>query len=355
MSGLLAIPRDANPYQEELYREARRLGVRVAYLGDLTGSRTLNLLLLPLETLARAATGWRVVHVHWLFGFALPHGGRFPVLRRVSQWWFTLWLATVRAAGMTIVWTAHNALPHETLLHDDLAARRALAGAGRLVIAHSEEALAELAVLGIRPARSVVIPHGPLALATPASPRVPGSSPGPRRLLFFGRVAHHKGVEDLVAAAARVPAAHDFSLLVAGRCPDEALRRELERAAMAAGPRVRLDLRHIPDAEAAELMDDADIVMLPFRRVTTTGSMSLALTHGRPVVVPARAGLARLGGEAAVSYDGSVEGLADAIENVCAASPERLRRMSEAARERITVGWPEIAARTVHAIREAAE
>lgn len=354
MRGLLAIPRDDNPYQEELYREVRRLGVPVAYLGELTGSRTLNLLLLPLETLARAAEGRRVVHVHWLFGFTPPHGDRLPALRRLGQWWFALWLATARAAGMTIVWTAHNALPHEPLMRDDLSARRALARAGRLVIAHSEEALAELAGLGIRPARSVVIPHGPLALATPASPRVPGSSPGPRRLLFFGRVARQKGVEDLLAAAARVPAERDFSLRVAGRCADPDLRAELRRAAAAAGPRVQLDLRHVPDAEAAELLDAADVVVLPFRRVTTSGSAILALTHGRPVVVPARAGLERLAGDAAVVYDGGVDGLAAAIEDVCAAPPERLRRMSEAARGRVAIGWPEIAARTVRAIREAA-
>jgi glycosyltransferase involved in cell wall biosynthesis len=200
---LLALPRDANPYQEQLYAEVRGLGTPVRYLGDLTPSRTLNLLLLPLETLARAAAGWRVVHVHWLFPFALPGGGRVPALRRVGQWWFAAWLRVARAAGVEIVWTAHNALPHGRLLHDDAAARRALVRASSLVIAHTPQTLAQLAAIDARPRRSAVVPHGPLAVGPTGAGRRPGSSPGPRRLLFFGQVHEYKGVEDLLAAAAR--------------------------------------------------------------------------------------------------------------------------------------------------------
>jgi glycosyltransferase involved in cell wall biosynthesis len=346
---ILALPRDANPYQERLYAEVRRLGTPVAYLGDLTPSRTLNLLLLPFETAARSAMGWRVVHVHWLFGFALPGGGRLPVLRRLSQWWFNVWLRTARWARVEIVWTAHNALPHGRLLHDDAAARRALVRASSLVIAHTPHTLGQLAVMGAQPRRAAIVPHGPLSLGPTDAHRRPGSSPGPRRLLFFGQVLEYKGVEDLVAATALMPTDVSFRLTVAGRCPDPELRRRLEDAARR-DDRVTLDLRHVPDDEAARLLDEADALVLPFRRITTSGTLHLALAHGRPVVIPDLPALADVPAGAAERYDGSVHGLTEAMRAICDAPAEQLAAMADAAGGHDQAGWDTIAERTLAAI-----
>ncbi len=135
---VLVFPRDdPNPYQRLLYGEMERLGTRVSYLGRLTPSRTLNLLLLPLEVAVRRAGGARLVHLHWVFGFGLPGGSRFAGMRRLAQAWFTLWLRTTRLLGVRIVWTAHNVLPHSPVFADDIAARRALVAASDLVLAHS--------------------------------------------------------------------------------------------------------------------------------------------------------------------------------------------------------------------------
>ncbi|MGA8455271.1 MAG: hypothetical protein WB800_07705, partial [Streptosporangiaceae bacterium] len=173
---VLALPRDPNPYQGLLYGEMRRLGVSVRYIGEPTRSRTLNLLLLPLEVLAGRIAGARVVHLHWVFAFTLPGEGRFPVLRRLAYAWFRVWLRTCRMLRMRLVWTAHNVLPHQPVFADDVSARRALVDASDLVLAHSQSALAELAVLGAVPRRSAVIEHGPLAPAPSAGAlRTPGT------------------------------------------------------------------------------------------------------------------------------------------------------------------------------------
>ena len=42
---ILVLPRDPNPYQDLLYAELQRLGARITYLGELTPSHTLNVLL----------------------------------------------------------------------------------------------------------------------------------------------------------------------------------------------------------------------------------------------------------------------------------------------------------------------
>lgn len=343
---ILALPRDPNPYQRLLYGEMAKLGADVRYLGLLTPSHTVNLLSLPLETVARRMTGADVVHLHWVFGFTLPGATRFPVLRRLAQAWFQVWLGTIRLLGMRLVWTAHNVLPHSQVFQDDAVSRRILVDHCDLVIAHSEAALAELAAMGAIPKRSVIIRHGPLGPTSPVALRVPGSENRSRQFLFFGKVAEYKGVEELLAAFAALPPQLGAKLIVAGQCVDQSLRERL-----VAPPGVQLRLEVIPEDEIAGLMDRADVVVLPVRRVTTSGSAELALAYGRPLILPNLQSLADLPDAAVVRYDGSVGGLTSALADLACAEQSRLAAMSTAALSYSEqVSWPEIAMTTLQAM-----
>ncbi|NRQ32315.1 glycosyltransferase [Nonomuraea sp. NN258] len=335
---VLVFPRDSNPYQELLHDELRASGVRVRYLGELTFSHTLNLVLLPAELAVRRLGGARVVHLHWVWKFALPGGA---ATRRPAQLWFSVVLAVVRLLGLRLVWTAHNVLPHRQVFADDVAARRALVRRCDLVIAHHSSALERLAALGAVPSRAAVIPHGPFP-APPLPP--PGLAPGPRTFLFFGRIEPYKGVEDLLAAFTALPDWPGVRLVVAGSCPDPALAARL---AAAADRRVELRLGQVPESEVAALFAAADVVVLPFREVTTSGSALLALGHGRPLIVPALPELAALPAEALVRYEGGVAGLGAALRKAVAYDAATLAAMSAAALAHVrSPGWPRIARAT---------
>jgi glycosyltransferase involved in cell wall biosynthesis len=343
---ILAFPRDPNPYQGLLYSEMEHLGARVTYVGRLTPSHTLNLLLLPAEMAARRMAGARLLHLHWVFGFGLPGGHRFPVARRLAQAWFGVWLRATRLLGLRLVWTAHNVLPHAQVFANDVAARRALVRRCDLVLAHSPAALVGLAVLGAVPSRSLVIRHGPMGPASPSVLRPPGTGDRPREFLFFGKVAEYKGVEELLAAFGDLPQGNPGRLTVAGQCDDPGLRTRLRSAA-----NVRLRLEHVPEREVAALMAGADVVVLPFRRITTSGSAELALAHGRPLILPDLPGLAGLPDGAVVRYDGSVPGLTAALTDLANADSARLAAMSAAAAAySAQVSWHEIAVTTLAAM-----
>ena len=345
---ILALPRDPNPYQRLLYDEMQHLGIEVTYVGELTGSRTLNLLLLPLEMGAWRVAGARLVHLHWVFAFALPGAGRFPLIRRVAQVWFLAWLRTCRMLGLHLVWTAHNVLPHEPVFADDVSARRDLAEASDLVLAHTPSALRELAALGLAPRRTAVIQHGPMGPASSiASLRVPGVGGGPRRFLFFGSVKEYKGVDDLLAAFVALPGDIPASLTIAGYCQDQRLRSRLHVLAQRGGPSVVLRLERVPDEEVAQLLAAADAVVLPFRRVTTSGSAMLALSHARPLIVPNLTALANLPDQAVLRYSGGVPELTAALASLARADSTALAAMSAAARSyAFGTTWKEIARRT---------
>ena len=104
---IAAFPQDPNPYQELLYGEMRERGDVVRYVGELTPSHSLNLLVLPLELIALRLAGYRVFHLHWTFGFSFTA----PIGRRASRRWFGLVLWVIGALGYRLAWTAHNVLP----------------------------------------------------------------------------------------------------------------------------------------------------------------------------------------------------------------------------------------------------
>jgi glycosyltransferase involved in cell wall biosynthesis len=346
---ILVLPRDPNPYQGLLYGEMQGLGIRITYLGELTPSRTFNLLLLPLEIAARRRTGARLIHLHWVFNFALPGARRFPASRRLAQVWFLAWLRICRVLDMRLVWTVHNVLPHEPVFADDVSARRSLVEACDLTLAHSESALAELAALGAVARRSAVIPHGPIvASASGGSMDSPSRRSGPSRFLFFGRVHEYKGVDDLLSAFMTVLDDVPAHLTIAGQCDDPGLRSRLQELARPGGARVVLRLERIPDEEVSGMLAAADVVVLPFRRVTTSGSAMLALSYGKPLIVPDLPALADLPDQAVLRYDGKVPALAAALAQLAQADDGMLATMSAAARSyasRLT--WREIAERTM--------
>jgi glycosyltransferase involved in cell wall biosynthesis len=345
---LLVLPRDTNPYQELLYGEMRRLGVQITYLADLTRSRTLNLLLLPVEVIAHRIAGVRLIHLHWVFVFALPGMRRFPVMQRIAYVWFLFWLRICRMLGMRLIWTAHNVLPHTPVFADDVSARRALVAASDLVLAHSPSALAELAALGAVVHRSAVIPHGPIApTRSIASLEAFGAEGRTRRFLFFGRVQEYKGVDDLLAAFSTIPDGVAVHLTVAGKCDDPELRSRLHELADTIGARVVLRLEHVPEEEVALLFAATEVVVLPFRRVTTSGSAMLALSHGKPLIVPDLPGLADLPDKAVLRYGGGIPALAAALAHLARADNEILAEMSATACSYATrTTWREIAERT---------
>lgn len=346
---ILALPRDRNPYQELLYGPMRAAGTDVRYGGELTPSRTLNLLALPLELVYRRVCGYTVLHLHWTFGFRFTGSERSERVRRASRIWFTLSLTAARSLGMRIVWTAHNVLPHDPVFDDDEKARRALIQRADLILAHTHSALNELSRFGEPIRHGRVIAHGPIR-ARGVAELPPPAAGQRRRILFFGRIAAYKGVEDLLDAVRDLD--RPLELLVVGECPDPALRERLTALARTLRG-VTLRLEGVPDEMVAPLFGWADAVIFPFRAVTTSGSVQLGLASGRPVIIPDLRAFAELPSTSSLRYEPGVAGLRNALLSVCSLPSATLQEIGAAGRAvAASVDWPEIAECTTDAIRD---
>ena len=138
---------------------------------------------------------------------------------------------------------------------------------------------------------------------------------------FVGAIRGYKGVGELLEAfAASGDLGPDARLLICGKPLPARIGRELEERA-AADPRIVLRLERIPEEDLSRVLRAADVVVLPFRDILTSGSAILALSHGRPVVVPALGCLPEtLPADAAILYDpDDPDALTDALHRAAGA------------------------------------
>lgn len=202
-----------------------------------------------------------VLHVQWL---GLP---RYDLR----------WLTAVQQER-PVVFTAHDVLPRRTADKLDLW-RQVFRTVDRVVV-HGTRAVDQLVDLGIERERIVRIPH-PIFEPTRRIASPQGST-----LLFFGLIRRSKGLDLLLralpAVAEQVP---EVRLVVAGdpiepAQPFQELARELGVA-----DRVDWRLRFLAEDEIADVMEEAAVVVLPYRQIESSGVLGMALGHGRPVVV----------------------------------------------------------------------
>lgn len=159
---------------------------------------------------------------------------------------------------------------------------------------------------------------------------------------IFGRLEPYKGIELALHAAAilRAQGAPEFELRIVGSGPEERLREtELGREAV-------WDSRWIPEDEISEVIDNFDIMLLPYTEASQSGPVTLALSHAVPcVATPVGAIPGQVEGFGVVAQDVSARAVAAALGELLADS-SRYQGLSAGAIQRLTdqPDWSDLAA-----------
>jgi glycosyltransferase involved in cell wall biosynthesis len=202
-------------------------------------------------------------------------------------------LAGLRTLRVPLVATAHVVTPHEPIRFQDVVYGR-LHRLSHLTVAHSTFDKRRLVdEFDLDSDRVVVIPHGEYGFFERQADR-PDRDAARRRLglgsedevvLFFGYIREYKGLDLLFDAWPAVMEARPKARLVvagdAGRLGSQR-REELQSLADRLGAVHRFD--YIPFSEVAGYFAAADVVAMPYRRVSQSGVLYLALSLGVPVV-----------------------------------------------------------------------
>lgn len=140
----------------------------------------------------------------------------------------------------------------------------------------------------------------------------PRTSPSDRpwRLMFFGRILEYKGLDLLSEAYALLQSRFPVSLRVIGEGNVEALS-SLRRL-----PGVTVEQRWVPETEVPSLLDQADILVLPYTEASQSGILVSGLAAGVPAVATPIGGLKEqiASGETGLLADTvTPQGFADAL------------------------------------------
>jgi glycosyltransferase involved in cell wall biosynthesis len=219
-----------------------------------------------------------VIHVQFL-----------PMLkwRLPLDFWF---LEYCRKRGSKIVLTVHDLLPHDTGVALKETFLELYRMADRL-ICHSDHVRARLVEEFSVPEEKVsVIPHGPFFYDLPVAgseqtPQDPEEEPGGVLVLWQGIIFPYKGVDLLLRAWQRVEVqGGNCRLVIAGTGTPELLVQIREQVKTLGLKRVQLHLRFISARELVALYRAADVVVYPYRAITTSGALATGLALGKTIV-----------------------------------------------------------------------
>lgn len=287
-----------------------------------------------------------VVHVQYL-----------PLLERriaVELWW----LNYCRFLGSALVMTVHDIAPHDRGETRTSEFRRAFEMMDAL-ICHSEAAKQQIVAEFSVPADRVwTIPHGPLFFESAqtggrAAARsrcgVEGDEP---IVLCQGMIRPYKGIEFLIDGWNELKGRGSRGkLVIAGKGESRLLdkiRQKVDALRLAAS--VHLCFEFAPTEVMMSYYLAADIVVYPYKSITTSGALMTGIAQRKPIAATSLAPFREIledGKNALLCEYGDVEGLAAALQRLID-SPSLREKLANAAAT-LSCGeqtWRDIAVRT---------
>jgi glycosyltransferase involved in cell wall biosynthesis len=277
--------------------------------------------------------------------------------------WF---LQIVRRLGIKVVYTVHNVLPQDTGDRHRTRYRQIYHLADRL-ICHDECARDRLIrEFQVNPERISIIAHGPLLNSGPTN-----SGDGVRKklgiaaddclVLWQGILRPYKGVSFLLEAWQRLHAECPRARLAIVGNGEAGIVQDISNEVTGLGIQssVYLDFRFVSVAELADYYSAADVVVYPYREITTSGALMTGIGYGKAIVATRQPAFRQIlhDEENALMVDyGNVEDLADRLRRLIG-DPQLRRRLGEQARTSFANGpqWSEIAQQTIVCYRTAME
>lgn len=269
--------------------------------------------------IGRSLIEWKpdVMHFHWLHPYMLRDSLLGSFMRSTR---FIVEVFLLKLLGTRIAWTIHNLSSHDgrhrrlerffTVLFAKMA---------DIKVAHSREG-ANLAAEEFKiPSKSIlVMPHPgycgyyPDTISRDEARLRFGYGEEDRVFLFLGRIQPYKGIFDLLEAFSYLPPY--CRLLIAGVPADEKTAERL-RESVTLNPRIQFYNGYAGRNEVQWFYRAADMVVFPFRKILTSGSVMLAMSFGKPLILPEVSTMREMVGEGEALWfqPGSIQSLKSII------------------------------------------
>lgn len=347
--GIAVIPPiNLEPYLRLLYRNVAGKGIDV--LDSNWRIASLRLLFLRRRI--------RIVHIHWLEHYFKSSN---PLVTACASFVFISQFIFIKMIGLKIMITLHNVVPHERVFPrvEHVIFAWALHLSDGIIVHNDYSKRFTEEVYKIKARKISVIPHGNFInyypdniTSTEEAKRTLGILPDKFVLLFFGIIRPHKGIGLLTSSFEEaVKKNPQLFLVIAGKCLNTRLRTELIRFQAHFPENCKIKLNHIPDNEVTTFMRAANVGMLPYHKVTTSGAAILFMSYGLPLIVSGLPAMRETLGNASATY--FVRDDPKSLEEAILAA-SRKAKLSDSDRKEILesaklLDWSEIADATVAA------
>lgn len=337
-----------NPYQKNLVESLSKQGVNVNF------GITSFLFSVLLSVLKQGS--YDILHLHWLHPFLLADSKGKTVLKSLC---FIAELLILRLLGIRIVWTVHNIVNHEKmfssleLFFTELATRFF-----NRIIVHSQFAKNKVEkVYKITDSSKIqIIPHGNYINnyknTIDQSEARSKLKIAEKEVVFvyFGLIRPYKGVPELIEAFKKLNASQTKLLIVGKPYNNEIAENILRRCNK--NENIKTFFKFIPHDEVQIYMNAADVVVLPYREVLTSGTVMLAVSFSKPVIAPAIGCIPDI-----LDYEGSFlynhsddEGLLKEMQHALDADLEKMGKHNFKLAEQLS--WDDIGKCTYEAYKE---
>jgi len=272
-----------NPYQRLLAGSLLDLGVEVVF------GQIFRAFSLTISALRNGKPD--IIHMIWTNPFFIASTS-FKTFVKLAL--FIVDLMLVKLVGIKIVWTVHNKYNHEERhVRLDLLSSKMLAKICDVIKVESSGARSEIQKLyKISDASKIItIPEGnyidiyPNIVDKVTSRKSLGLSLDDLVFLYFGQIRPYKGVPELVRVFKKLGNTR-AKLLIAGRPYNNEIAEDiLEKCD--SNENIKTIFEFIPDDEIQIYMNAADVVVLPYQDILTSGAVILAMSFGKPAIAPA--------------------------------------------------------------------
>ena len=279
-AGGLTLSHRCNPYGPLLARALEKLDIYLE-LGDYAFKK---------QDLKSKRNDFDALHINWLHHFYRADDLETAV-KRLNEFAENLYYA--QSLGYRIIWTMHNLYPHERPFPElDHLAQLIMCRVADEVIAHCNYAADLARRYFYRTDHLHVVPHGNYI---DAYPNLISRQDARRELdipessfvyLFVGNARPYKGIERLIQVYRKVADEDCILLLMMRKGLNPEYVETIERLA-AEDDKIRVFTSPFFATEEFQLyMNASDVAVLPFVDVLTSGSAILALSFGKPVLLP---------------------------------------------------------------------
>jgi glycosyltransferase involved in cell wall biosynthesis len=274
-----------NPYQTLLAKALESEGVEVLFP---FGYRRIFPILRAIKTQTNKID---VLHLHWLSPYIK---GKNKFTKSIYAIKFVIDILLTKLIGVKVVWTVHNYTSHNSQFPGlEHWTQQTLLKLADRIIFHNISALQDFSqIYEIGKSKTEVIPHGhyrevynsPIdklaarkALSLPLSGRI---------YLNLGMLRPYKGIERLLQVwRENKNLLGESTLLIAGQVLDQDYGQKLANQASETEA-VILHTNFIADDRLHLFFSAADVVVLPFDRILTSGSLILAMSYDKPIIAP---------------------------------------------------------------------